>query len=260
MEVGFVMTCPVISTQNFRLYLPNFWRTVMNRTLILLLMIAFPAMLLAQNYPQQPTEQPYQPAVPAPTNINAYGGYYGSGGGTAAGSAMNGMSNMISAKGNYNLSTSAAAINMTQAQKNEIQNQQLKTDTYFQMRATNTAARKAEAGPPPTMEQLARFAREGAPRPVTASEVNPTTGQINWPTALTQDVFTPQREQLEQIISKQTKYGGISFSDQMQARKSIETMFAGLKDQITAMPPQDYTASRSFLNSMIYATCKAQLQ
>ena len=67
---------------------------------------------------------------------------------------MNGMANAISAKGNYNLSTSAAAINMTQARKNHIQNQQLAANTYFQMRAMNKAATAAERGPPPTMEQL----------------------------------------------------------------------------------------------------------
>ncbi|MCC6125190.1 MAG: hypothetical protein IT426_09530 [Pirellulales bacterium] len=233
----------------------------MNRSWILMLAVAFPAMLLAQNYPpQQQQPAPYQPAVPPPSNINSYGGYYSSGGGTAAGSAMNGMSNVISAKGNYNLSTSAAAINMTQAEKNSIQNAQLRTDTYFQMRATNTAARKAEAGPPPTMEQIARFAREGAPRPITEKEVNPTSGQISWPAALMQDVFAPQRAELEQMMTKQAKYGGLSLSDQMQARKTIENMFAGLKSQIASIPPQDYTTGRSFLNSMVYATSKAQLQ
>jgi hypothetical protein len=231
----------------------------MNRYWVLMLIVAFPAILLAQQYPPQ-QEAPYQPAVPPPSNVNAYGGIYGgSGGGTVAGSAMNGMANVISAKGNYNLSTSAAAINMTQAQKNEIQNQQLYTDTYFQMRATNKAARKAEAGPPPTMEEIARIAREGAPRPVSAQQVNPTTGQINWPTALTEDVFAPQRKNLDQIVAKQVKYGGLSFSDQMEARKTIEAMFKQLKSMITSMPPQDYSNSRSFLNSMIYATCKAQL-
>ena len=230
----------------------------MNRYWFFMLLAAFPALLLAQNYPQHPPEAPYQPAVPPPSNVNSYGGMYSSPG-TAAGSAMNGMSNVISAKGNYNLSTSAAAINMTQARKNEIQNQQLKTDTYFQMRATNTAARKAEAGPPPTMEQIARVAREGAPRPVTANEVNPTSGKINWPAALMEDIFTPQREVLEQISVKQSKYGGLSISDQMQARKTIETMFAELKTQLAVIPPQDYTTSRSFLNSMIYATSRSQL-
>jgi hypothetical protein len=233
----------------------------MNRYWILLLLVALPTVLLAQNYPsQQQPQAPYQPAVPPPSNVNQFGGFYGgSGGGTVAGSAMNGMANVISSKGNYNLSTSAAAINMTQAQRNAIQNQQLYTDTYFQMRATNRAAQKAEAGPPPTMEEIARIAREGAPRPVSTQQVNPTTGKINWPAALQQDVFAPQRETLDQIVAKQVKYGGLDFSDQMQARKTIETMFGELKSMITTMPPQDYTQSRSFLNSMIYATARAQL-
>ena len=89
---------------------------------------------------------------------------------TAAGSALNGMASVISAKGDYNLSTSAAAINMTQAQKNEIQNQQQWTNTYFKMRATNKAATAAERGPTPTMEQLAtngpgRRAQAARPQP-----------------------------------------------------------------------------------------------
>lgn len=231
----------------------------MSRYWFLALLGVFPALLLAQQTypPQQPA--PYQPAVPPPSSINAYGGYYDGGANTAAGSAMNGMANVISAQGNYNLSTSAAAINMTQAQRNEIQNAQLDTDTYFQMRATNRAARKAEAGPPPSIELIARMARDGAPKPVTAQQVNPSSGKISWPSALTQEVFKPQRDDLEQIVARQVRYGGLSFSDQMDARKNIETMFQELKTQVTTLPPQEYTTSRSFLNSLIYATCKSQL-
>src|SRR5262245_25745017 len=89
-------------------------------------------------------------AVPVPSAIAPYGGY--GGGTTAAGSASTGMANVISAQGDYNLSTSEAAINMTQAQSAEIQNRQEYTNTYFEMRATNKAARAAEEGPPPTAE------------------------------------------------------------------------------------------------------------
>ena len=106
---------------------------------------------------QARSSRPYQPAVPAATTVNTYGGYPGySGGGTAAGNAMNGMASVISAKGDYNLSTSAAAINMTQAQKNEIQNRQQWTNTYFDMRATNKAARGQRGRP---------SAHDGADRP-----------------------------------------------------------------------------------------------
>jgi hypothetical protein len=229
----------------------------MSRHCIFMVVISFPAILWGQSS-GEPTPPPYQPAVPLPSNVNAYGGYYSSPG-TAAGSAMNGMANVISAQGNYNLATSAAAINMTQARRNEIQNAQLYTDAYFQMRATNRAARKAEAGPPATMEQLARIAHSGAPRPITEKELNPESGQINWPTALQQKTFDKQRAELEEVVLKQVRYGGLSFADQMQARNAIETMFAGLKENIETLPPQQYADSRSFLNSMIYATCRSQL-
>ncbi len=116
--------------------------------MVFIVIVVFPALIMAQTgsspYPVPSSKAPpYQPAVPPPSMINGYG--YGGGpvyggGTTAAGSAMNGMASVISAKGNYNLSTSAAAVNMTQAQKNEIQNHQLYTNTYFDMRATNKAA------------------------------------------------------------------------------------------------------------------------
>jgi hypothetical protein len=204
---------------------------------------------------------PYEPAVPPPTTFNAYGAYPGyAGGTTAAGSAMNGMANAISAKGNYNLSTSAAAVNMTQAQKNEIQNRQLYENTYFQMQQTNQAYQKAQAGPRPTEEQLARLAREGAPRPVSPGEVNPVNGKINWPDVLQQDSFAQQRAALDQLSAKKAAYGSLSISDQMAARKTIETMFAELKSQIGDLPPQQYLASRTFLRSMIYATAHSGLE
>jgi hypothetical protein len=159
----------------------------MNRLWVLLVIIAvFPALLLAQPAPQYSgssgTSQPYQPAVPPPSIINGNGGwaggYGGTGASTAAGSAMNGMASVISAKGNYNLSTSAAAMNMSQVQKQEIQNHQQYTNTYFEMRATNKAARKAEEGPQPTMEEIARIAHDGAPKPLASDQRNPMTGQL----------------------------------------------------------------------------------
>ena len=124
----------------------------------------------------------------------------------------------------------------------------------------HNAARKAEDGPPPTMEQLARIAREGAPRPVTAKEMNPQSGKITWPSALQDKIFVNDREALEQVMEKKAKYGGLSFSDQMQARETIENMSGALRANIATMPPQEYTTSKSFLNSMLYATCKGQLQ
>ncbi len=58
---------------------------------------------------------------------------------------------------------------------------------------------------------------------------------------------------------KQSTYGSLGFSDQMQARQAIESMFEGLKSQIRQVDPQEYANSREFLQSILYATCKSQL-
>lgn len=237
----------------------------MNRWYFLGSILAVSSMMLvqtgtAQNQASDSGSRSYQPAVPPPS-MNVYGGYgYDVGGTTAAGSAMNGMANVISAKGNYNLATSAAAVNMTQAQSNEMQNHMQYENTYFQMQKTNQAYRKAQAGPRPTEEQLVRLARDEAPKPVSPSEVNPSSGKINWPSVLMEDQFAADRTALEQLSAKKAAHGSLSISDEMAARKTIESMFADLKKQIRVVPPEDYLASRTFLQSMIYAVAHSALQ
>ena len=224
-------------------------------------------MSLAVGQQQQPTEapqQPYQPAVPPPS-MGGYGGYgmgWGTTGGvgsTAAGSAMTGMANAISAKGDYNLSTSAAAVNMTQAERNAIENRQLYTDTYFNMRQTNRQARAAERGPRLTTEQIARIAHESAPKPLSPGEVNQVTGQLNWPEVLQTDIFAADRKELEKLLKTHAQLGSLNYADRTAARKIINDMAKQLKAHIKDIPGPDYMATKSFLESLMFTTCKCQL-
>jgi hypothetical protein len=194
--------------------------------------------------------------------MNLYGGAgYGYGRATTpAGSAMNGMANVVSAKGNYNLSTSAAAINMTQARSNEIKNHQQYENTYFQMRNANQAYQKAHEKPRLTEQQLVRMARDEAPQPVSPSELNPTSGKINWPSVLQEPRFAADRTLLEELSAKKAAHGSLAIADEMAARKMIESMFAELKTQVGVVPMPDYLAARNFLRSMIYALAHSDLQ
>lgn len=199
----------------------------------------------------------YQPAVPAPSTVAPYSGWPGeSGASTAAGSALNGMAGVISAAGDYNLATSAAAVNMTQAQRQTIINRQNATNAYFEMRATNRAAHAAEAQPRPKMEELVRNAQQGAPRALTTSALDPVTGKIAWPDLLQSDPFAAPRTQLDKLFVKRASYGGLDFSEQSQARQAIDSMATSLKAMITDVPPMAYTTSKSFLNSLAAVACK----
>ena len=91
------------------------------------------------------------------------------------------MSQVISAAGQYNLATSAAAINMTQAESNQLRNNVQGVQTFWQMRDIGRAEREKERGPRLTPEQLARMARDGAPRGLSASQIDPVSGVLYWP-------------------------------------------------------------------------------
>jgi len=234
----------------------------MNRSLSILLFLAGPTLLLAQSgSPGGRSSQPYQPAVPAPSTVNYSGGGWGGAptANTAAGAAMSGMSQVISAAGDYNLSTSAAAVNMTEAQRNEIQNRQAATNAYFDMRATNRAAREAEAGPRPTMEQIVKIAQDGTPRAPNPSFLDPVSGRLTWPSALQLDQFGAQRQELEPLVQKRAVDGSLNYNDQTRCRQVIDSMYAGLKAQIRQIPPQDYVMCRDFLRSLMYWTTRNDL-
>ncbi len=236
----------------------------MRRLISFVSVVTLACFAFGQTQPEQPQQQSqaYQPAVPPPSMGaygGGYGGYYGGAGTTAAGSSMTGMANVISSKGDYNLSTSAAAVNMTQAQKQEIQNRQDYTNTYFEMRATNKAAREAERGPHPTAEQIARLAHEMAPQPLSPGQLNAVTGKLNWPSALQLDVFAADRANFEKLFSSYSQLGALSYADQVKARQIINSMNQQLKSQIRELPPQDYGICKGFLNSLMYTACKTQL-
>jgi len=170
---------------------------------------------------------------------------------TAAEGYANGMSNVISAKGDYNLNTSQAAINMTQAQSQEIQNRQQWTNAYFDMRKVNRANRAEERGRQPTMEDAVRYAQMGKPKRLSPSEMDSVTGKITWPRLLRTEQFEDQRAKLDELFEKRARYGS-TFEDQMALREATNDMLAEIKKQIRDLPPYDYTNSRRFLESLAY--------
>ena len=209
----------------------------------------------------QPASAPsYTPAVPSPSSFNAYGGVYGdSGGGTVEGSAMRGMASVISAKGDAALATSAAAVNLTQAEKQDIENRQAATTAYFEMQETNRAYRDARRIPRLSHEQYARIAAQAAPKQLSSNEVDPVSGRINWPEGLQFDQFSEERAALDKLFVKQAQYGTLGLSDHIAAGNQIEAMSAKLKGMVSTLPAQHYVASKNFLKSLMFAMTKTQL-
>jgi hypothetical protein len=193
--------------------------------------------------------------------VTGYGGWPGYSGGssTVAGSAMNGMASVISASGEAALAGSAAVVNLTQAEKQDILNRQAATNAYWEMRATDRAGRAAERGPVLTSEQLARIAHERAPKPLNSNQLNPVTGKLIWPGPLQEQAYAKRRSEVDQLMEQQAHYGSLSYADQNKLRTSIRSMFKDLKAQINSLETSDYIAAKTFLNSVMYASTKTAL-
>jgi hypothetical protein len=171
---------------------------------------------------------------------------------TAAEGQARGMSDVIRSAGDYNLSTSQAAINATEARRNQIQNYKESTDAYFQTRAANKAYREKERSKRATEEEWVRWAKEAAPKPLSPGDFDPVAGKIKWPVLLKADEFTKYRSELDELFGKRAATGAMSVEDRIQSDRATNALLAALKAQIREVPPDEYIMSKEFVKSLAY--------
>ena len=189
-------------------------------------------------------------AQPRYNDGGSYGEYHHAS--TAAEGALRGVASVARSAGEYNLQSSQAAINMTEAQKNQIENRDQWTNTYFQMRETNRQARAAERGERPTMEDMVRYAQAGKPKRLSPSEVDSVSGKIAWPVVLQGDQFASYRDDLEGLFAKRADHGALGLDDHMNVNKTTKAMLEELKGQVREVPQMDYIAAKRFVESLAY--------
>ena len=211
--------------------------------------------LFAQSESPSPSgsSPPYTPAVPVqPVVTGGYGGWGGYHASTAAEGAMRGMASVVRAAGDYNLSTSAAAINMSQARRQEIQNAQDFTNAYFDMRKVNREARAAERAPRASQEELIRIAQAGVPKRPTSRQLDPVSGKIHWPALLQTSPFDKPRGELDRAFSQRAQYGALDYEELQTVSQAAQAMLDQLAEQVASVPPADYIAAKRFLQSLAY--------
>jgi hypothetical protein len=177
-----------------------------------------------------------------------YGGDYHAS--TAAEGAGYGMASVIRAQGANNYMNSEAAINLTQAQSQAIQNNNAAVQNYYAKKQMNAAYNEAQrSGRYHT--DLVKLAADASPSRLQSSQLNPVTGQIYWPVALRTNGFAADRSKLDQVFAARAKDGVISdLGAMMDAQKASEAMSKTLNSQIAALPPAIYSESHNFLTSL----------
>ncbi len=176
------------------------------------------------------------------------GGYHAS---TAAESAQRGFADVVRSAGAANLMNSAAAKNVEEARSQNIDNRLKATKTYFEMKRYNKDYRDATAKPRPTSEQLFRLAKDATPKRLSPAELDPVTGQVNWPAVLKSDVFATYREPLDELFADRANASGkIDLQQYQEIRRNIQDLRAELKGQIKDLPPQVFSSANAFLKQL----------
>lgn len=189
----------------------------------------------------------------------AYGGGYGGGygyGGYGASTApqgyMDGMSQVIRSRGAASVDYSQARINNQQAASSYLDNQQKWFDYYHQrkdrgkqMMAAQAAEQKAAA------QRYVAHEKSGFPPRLTASQLDPVTGQINWPEALKADMFADSRKKIEDLASVMHVAGSTVDFDK-EFHDAAHEMLSQLKTTVRDTPTFEYVAARQFLESLAF--------
>jgi hypothetical protein len=163
-----------------------------------------------------------------------------------------GFADVVRSAGAANLMNSEAAKNYEDARRKYMDNRVYGTEKYFQMRQINKTAREAERGRQPTMEDLLRYASERAPSRLSPSELDPLTGQINWPGLLRDPVYAANRKTLEDLYAGRSVVGYLSPDQATEVGVAIDSMRAVMKQNVKTYPPQMYTMAKKFLESLAY--------
>jgi hypothetical protein len=164
-----------------------------------------------------------------------------------------GIADVIRSAGDYNLSTSAAAVNFSQARQQEIENQKKWTQAYFDIRNINRQAFDAEqkrqrASP----EDWIRYAQAGRPKRLSASELDSVTGEIHWPMLLTVQDFSPQRVELQKAFSDRAYHGVMGADVFLRVLQVTDDLLSSLKTEIGNLPADKYVAAKRFLQSLAF--------
>src|SRR5262245_33374111 len=162
---------------------------------------------------------------------------------------QHGYADVVRSYGMANLLNSQAANQFEQARKQYIENQLGATQTYFEMRRYNTEARRAERGTPLSTEQYVRLAREQAPNSLTATQLDPLTGAIGWPTTLRIPEYEALRRRIERLFQERAT----GYIVQGEIQKAIGDFDAQLKADIMRFQPNDYIGAKRFLESLAWA-------
>jgi hypothetical protein len=177
-----------------------------------------------------------------------YGGGYGYFSSTYEEGVLRGLGYLRRSTGEMNYFNSLARINNQEAAARYLVNREKATETYFRMQQINRAAREATRPQRLSPEQQLALARQQAPEGLNPAQYNRELGRLNWPAALSAEVFAPERLLLDRAFAARAPAdAGAASAFHSQVKVLTSTMEAKLKDCLTLLSPAEYMAAKKFV-------------
>lgn len=148
---------------------------------------------------------------------------------TVSESYQRGLSGVIDAQGQKNLSDSQAAINLTDARSNQIDNQVKSVNAYWEKKSVYQQHQQQEFYE--IQQDRAKKLQRNALQPLTSQEFDRTTGKITWLKVLTQSQYDEYRNTLDELFRKRAVNGYLSSDDYLLAQSTNKAFRAALTAQ-----------------------------
>jgi hypothetical protein len=164
---------------------------------------------------------------------------------------LRGQGALLRAYGQSNYWNAQAMKGTQEAYRQYLDNQKKTLQTYDDLARINQDARARERGPRLTGEDLRRYASEGVPKPLTASQFDGVFGVLRWPEVLRRPEFATERYSIDRLLPDYCLRRGDVGSDACcDLSRSIHALEGKLKQEINSLSPTDYVAAKKFLESL----------
>jgi len=191
----------------------------------------------------------------ATTSTAAVWGQWGWGGGyhssTALEGAYRGLGSMVQSIGQANLLQAQADQINAQTATAQMQAQMQASEFYRQRRAQNRAAREAQQRQNRASESAFWRRSTGVPGRMSPSELDPVTGQIDWPELLRSAPFERDRAAVDDIFRQRAEQGDTGQSLFLEIFNHVNAMRGELVRRKSQVPADQFTVSSAFLKGLI---------
>jgi hypothetical protein len=162
--------------------------------------------------------------------------------------SQRGYADVVRSYGMTTLLNAQAVNQIEQARKQYIENQMRAAQVYVDANRYMQEYRRSSRPAPLSLEQYVRLARDAAPEPLTATQLDQLTGMISWPAPLRKPEYEAFRRHIDRLF--QERATGYAVYGEIPA--ACEQFAEQLHADIMQFPPGDYVAAKKFLESLAW--------